>query len=402
MGFQLPDDLVEPADSKIVFLILDGLGGLPHPDTGLTELETASTPNLDRLAARSAVGLARPLTPGVAPGSGPGHLALFGYDPVKYNIGRGVLSALGVGFELEDGDVAVRLNFATLDGEGRIVDRRAGRPSDAENRRLVERLRAEVEAPAGVEVFWESEKEHRVVLILRGADLSAALSDTDPQQTGVPLLRVEPLEPGAEHAAVVVQQVLDRANEVLRDEAKANAVLARGYGEYRRYPSFQERYKLRALSIARYPMYRGVARLLGMELQPTPESDEASITALAERYAEFDFFFIHVKAMDARGEDGDFAGKVAAIEAADSLIPRILELEPDVLLVTGDHSTPATYRAHSWHPVPVLLASRWTRSVPVSGFGERECLRGELGIIPTVHLMSLALAHAGRLAKFGA
>ena len=397
-----PDDLVEHGESRIVLLVLDGLGGLPAPETGRTELESAYTPNLDRLAKRSAIGLSQPVAPGITPGSGPGHLALFGYDPVRWVIGRGVLSALGVGFDLREGDVAVRLNFATLDEEGRVVDRRAGRPNDEENRRLIEKLRDGVEPPPGVELFFASEKEHRAVMILRGENLSAELSDTDPQETGLAPLHVRPLADGAEESARIVQGVLDDALRVLADEPKANAILARGFAAYERYPSMADRYKLRSLAIARYPMYRGVARLLGMDIYPEPSSDEASVAALAERFDQYDFHFVHFKAVDSRGEDGDFAAKVAAIEAADRLIPQIEALEPDVLIVTGDHSTPSRLRAHSWHPVPLLISSPWCRPVEVDGFGERDCLRGELGIVPAASLMSLALAHAGRLAKFGA
>lgn len=397
-----PDDLVEHGESRIVFLVLDGLGGLPHEETGRTELETAETPSLDRLARRSALGLIEPVGPGITPGSGPGHLALFGYDPVRCMIGRGVLSALGVGFDLREGDVAVRLNFATVDEEGRVVDRRAGRPSDEENRRLVQKLREGVKAPEGVELFFEPEKEHRAVMVLRGEGLSAALSDTDPQETGVPPLHVRPLAEGAESSARLVQEILDQAREVLADEPKANALLARGFAAYERYLSMADHYKLRSLAIARYPMYRGVARLLGMDVHPLPASDEKSVAALAEHFDEYDFHFLHFKAVDSRGEDGDFAAKVRAIEAVDRLIPQVEALGPDVLVVTGDHSTPSRYRAHTWHAVPVLLASRWCRPVEVHGFGERDCLKGELGIFPAKQLMTLALAHAGRLAKFGA
>lgn len=405
MGTTLPDDLVEHAETRIVLLVLDGLGGLPHPETGRTELEAAATPNLDRLARRSAVGLSEPVAPGIRPGSGPGHLALFGYDPVEWNIGRGVLSALGIGFDLRPGDVAARLNFATVDDEGRVADRRAGRPPDEENRRLIEKLREGVSAPAGVELFWESEKEHRAVMILRGEGLSAELGDTDPQETGVPPLHVRPLADApdeAEHSARVVQDILEDAREVLADEPTANGLLARGFAAYERYPSMAERYKLGSLAIARYPMYRGVARLLGMDIHPTPASDEASIDGLEEQFEAYDFHFVHFKAIDSRGEDGDFDAKVAAIEAVDALVPRVEALEPDALLVTGDHSTPAAFRQHSWHPVPVLLASRWCRPVEIDGFGERDCMRGSLGIVPAKHLMTLALAHADRLAKFGA
>lgn len=403
MTVKLPDDLVEHGETRIVFVVMDGLGGLPHPETGRTELESASTPNLDRLARSSALGLIEPVAPGITPGSGPGHLALFGYEPTEWLIGRGVLSALGVGFDLRESDVAARLNFATLDADGLVVDRRAGRPSDDENRRLVEKLNAGVEPPVGVEIFFEPEKEHRAVLILRGENVSAALSDTDPQETGAAPLHVRALEAGAEDSARMLQHILDEARRVLADEPKANAILARGIAAYERYPSMADRYKLRAHAIARYPMYRGVARLLGMDVEPSiPESDEASIDLLAESFENYDFHFIHFKAIDSRGEDGDFDAKVAAIEAVDALIPRIEALKPDVIVVTGDHSTPSSLRAHSWHPVPALVSSRWCRTGPAEGFGERDCRAGELGILPAAKLMSVVLAHAERLAKFGA
>ena len=402
MPIRFPDDIVVAGRSRIVLVVMDGLGGLPQPATGRTELEAAKTPNLDRLAGRSALGLHLPVDHGVAPGSGPGHLALFGYDPVRYNIGRGVLSALGVGFPLEPGDIAVRLNLSSLDAQGNITDRRAGRPADVENRRLVEKLRAAVTAPRGVEVFFESEKEHRAVLVLRGVGASASVTDSDPQQTGVPPKRVEAREPEAERTAEVLQTVLDAAIAALAGEPKANAVLARGIDAFERYPTFQERYLLNPLAIARYPMYSGVARLVGMRTVAPPATDADSVKLLAAEYENHDFHFIHFKAMDSRGEDGDFDAKVAAIEAVDPLIAEIVGLEPDVLIVTGDHSTPASFGAHSWHPVPILIASPWCRPAADAWFGERSCRAGELGIFPAVHIMSLALAHAGRLGKFGA
>lgn len=397
----VPDDLVEHSESKIVLVVADGLGGLPHPDSGLTELEAASTPNLDRLARSSSLGMLEMVKAGVTPGSGPGHLALFGYDPTRWMIGRGVLSALGVGFDLREGDLAARLNFATLDADGRVQDRRAGRLDDEEGRRLVGRLNR-IKAPSEVELFIESEKEHRAVMILRGPNLSASLSDTDPQGTGVPPLHVRPLEAGAEKTARVVQDVLDAVNAALADEPKANCVLARGFATYQKYPTMEDRYMLRSLALAGYPMYRGVARLLGMEVEPAAADDENTVKLLTERFAEYDFFFVHFKAADSRGEDGDFAGKVSAIEAVDGILPEVEALEPDVLVVTGDHSTPSLYGAHSWHPVPVLLWSKWARPVEVDGFGERQCLKGDLGLVPASSLMTLALAHAGRLSKFGA
>jgi 2,3-bisphosphoglycerate-independent phosphoglycerate mutase len=397
-----PDSLVQSDGGRIVLIVLDGLGGLPHPGTGLTELESAATPNLDRLASRAALGTHVPVTHGVAPGSGPGHLALFGYDPVTYNIGRGVLSALGVGFPVQPGDIAIRLNLATIDAQGRVTDRRAGRPSDAENKRLVEKLRSDVRAPDGVEIFFESEKEHRAVLVLRGSGLHAALADTDPQETGVPPLPARALDDASEPTARLLQQVIDAAFEVLRDEPVANAILARGIDAFVPFPTFAERYRLKARAIAKYPMYRGVARLVGMDSGRVPDSDAQTVDVLAESFADYDFHFIHFKAMDSRGEDGDFDAKSRAIAAVDELIPRIEALQPDVMVITGDHSTPAALKAHSWHPVPVMIVSPWTRPQPDATFGERACARGELGIVPARDLMTLALAHAGRLAKYGA
>lgn len=403
MDANLPDAVVERhGGGRIVYLVLDGLGGLPHETTGRTELESASTPNLDELARRSALGLSTPVAPGISPGSGPGHLALFGYDPVRYNIGRGVLSALGVDFHLEHGDLAARLNLATADADGTIRDRRAGRPSDEENARLVARLRDNVSRVGGVDVFWESEKEHRVVLIMRGVGLSADLTDTDPQQTGVPAAPLRATSPEGERTVRAVEMVLDQANETLADEPVANVVLARGFATFERYPSMEERFGLRSVCIARYPMYRGVSRLLGMDVAEPAETDAGSVEVLRHELEDHDFAFVHFKYIDSRGEDGDFDAKVAAIEAVDQLVPGVLALEPDVVVVTGDHSTPSRLRAHSWHPVPVLLASRWCRPVEVGGFGERDCLRGELGTFEAKHLMTLALAHAGRLGKFGA
>jgi 2,3-bisphosphoglycerate-independent phosphoglycerate mutase len=397
-----PDMLVLPAGGRIIMLVLDGLGGLPHAETGLTELESADTPNLDRLAKRAALGLHRPVGWGITPGSGPGHLSLFGYDPVEHSIGRGVLSALGVGFAVKPGDIAIRLNFATVDGEGRVTDRRAGRPSDSENRRLVQKLRDNVQGPGGLKVFFESEKEHRAVLVLRGRQLSAWLADTDPQVEGVPPLPAQALKPEADETARLLQGVLDAAFEVLRDEPAANAILARGIDAYHPFPTFEERYRLKARAIAKYPMYRGVARLVGMEGGRVPDSDEETVAVLEEGFGDFDFHFVHFKAMDSRGEDGDFDAKARAIAAVDALLPRVEALGPDVLVITGDHSTPTALKAHSWHPVPVMIVSPWTRPDADAVFGERACRRGELGMLPARELMTLALAHAGRLTKYGA
>jgi 2,3-bisphosphoglycerate-independent phosphoglycerate mutase len=402
MNVTLPDDVVDATGGRIMLVVMDGLGGLPHPRTGRTELETAATPNLDRLARGAALGLHVPVQPGITPGSGPGHLSLFGYDPVRFNIGRGVLSALGVGFELEEGDVAVRLNLATVDASGLVTDRRAGRPKDAENKRLVAKLREAVSMVDDVRVFFEPEKEHRAVLVLRGSDLSADVTDTDPQEEGVAPLPVRSRSEGAGRTARILQEALDRGRAALADEPVANALLARGIDAYTRYPTIGQRFRLSGLAIARYPMYLGVARLVGMDTCPIPPTDADTVRVLAERAPQYDFLFVHFKAMDARGEDGDFDAKVKAIEAVDALMPGIEATGPDVLVVTGDHSTPSALRSHSWHPVPIMIASKWTRPSDDASFGERACQRGELGIFPAMHIMTLALAHAGRLAKFGA
>jgi len=402
-NIRFPDALVDRGveGKKIVLFVLDGLGGLPHPDSGLTELEAARTPNLDALAEVSSLGSLVPVAPGITPGSGPGHLSLFGYDPTEHLMGRGALSALGVGFDLRAGDLAARLNLATLDGEGLILGRRAGRPSDEGGRRIVEKARYGITPPGRIELFLEHEKEHRAVLILRGEGLKAGLSDTDPQETGVPPSPVVALDPGSEKSASVMQDVLDQIQVVLRDEPVVSGVLARGFAAYEGYPSFEERYGLRALAIAQYPMYRGVARLVGMDVREVP-TDTSELVPLLQRYfEEYDFFFLHFKYTDSRGEDGDFDAKVKAIESVDPLVAQLRQLGPEVLVVTGDHSTPATLKAHSWHTVPTLISSPWARPTG-SRFGESDCREGELGTFEGKHLMTLALAHAGRLAKFGA
>ena len=399
--FSLPDDLVAHDESgNIVLMVLDGLGGLPNAD-GLTELEAARTPHLDEIARTASVGVFDPVGPGVTPGSGPAHLALFGYDPLHYAIGRGTLSALGVGFDLQAGDVAFRLNLASLDAEGRITDRRAGRPPDVEGRRIVEKVRDAIDVPAGLELTVLHEKEHRAVMILRGDGLGGAIEDTDPQETGVPPLAPEAVDPSSAGTAEVVGQLLLQAREILADEPVVNGFLARGFSRYEGIPSFPERFGLSAVALAKYPMYRGVARLVGMAVEVEPSDDTETVAALEQCWGRFDYHFLHFKAPDARGEDGDFDGKVAAIEAIDALVPRVAALDPDVLIVTGDHSTPAAMRAHSWHPVPLLMASRVSRPT-ASTFGETECRGGDLGHFRGVDLMSLALAHAGRLDKYGA
>jgi 2,3-bisphosphoglycerate-independent phosphoglycerate mutase len=398
----LPESQVDPAgDGSIALIVLDGLGGLPHPDTGLTELESAATPNLDALAARASLGMLEPVAPGITPGSGPGHLSLFGYDPRDFVIGRGALSALGVGMELRPGDVAARLNLASFDAEGRVTDRRAGRPSDEEGRRIVEKLVGALDIPGGIQVDLVHEKEHRVVLRLRGEGLDDALTDTDPLVEGVSDLRSEATEPDSERTAEAVRTFLDQSRRILADEAVANGFLARGFACFRPIPTQEERFGLRGVALAKYPMYRGVAQMVGMEVGPIPSSTAGTMEALEAVWGAYDLYFLHFKDTDTRGHDGDFDGKVAAIEEVDALIPRVTALNPDVVIVTGDHSTPTLLCEHSWHPVPTLMASRLARPT-ATGFGEATCRSGDLGLFHGTALIPHALAHAQRLVKFGA
>lgn len=398
----LIDELAIEHTTKIVLLVMDGLGGLQMEGFDGTELELARTPNLDKLAAEGTCGLLTPVMPGIAPGSGPGHFALFGYDPVEGNIGRGVLSAAGLEFDLTDKDVAARVNFATMDKDGNIVDRRAGRIDTATNERICALLRQKVKMPAGIKFFLKTEKEHRALLVLRGAGLSGDLEDTDPQQIGVAPLPVKPQNAKAKRAATLFNNFLKQARKILAAEPQANMLLLRGFAKHRPYKSLAERFKLRPLCLANYPMYRGVSKLLGMNLYPVVKDIHAQVEALRENFENYDFFFLHFKATDATGEDGNFAAKVKAIEEVDALIPRLTALKPEVLAVTGDHSTPSALRAHSWHPVPVVLWSRNARRDGVTAFNEKMCLRGGIGQIPARHLMPLMLAHALRLKKFGA
>lgn len=400
MDLDLITSLVVPSATKIVFLSLDGLGGLPHPATGRSELETAGIPNLHELASRSACGLIRHVGPGITPGSGPGHLGLFGYDPLRYRVGRGVLEALGIDFELRAGDVAARGNFCTVDGSGKITDRRAGRIATdlcvALCRRL-DRFRLD-----GVECLVEPVKEHRFVLVLRGDGLSGAIADTDPQALGVPPLPARASDPQAETTAALVNRFVERAGTLLADAAPANMVLLRGFDQRPDLPHFPKTFGLRAAAIAAYPMYRGLARLVGMEALKTGGTFADEVATLRRHWGSYDYFFLHYKDTDTAGEDGDFDGKVSALERLDAFIPEILSLRPDVLVVTGDHATPAALKGHSWHPVPALLWSACCGADTVTRFTERECGAGSLGILPAQDLMPVVLANALRLTKFGA
>jgi 2,3-bisphosphoglycerate-independent phosphoglycerate mutase len=394
-------ELATTADTKIILLVLDGLGGLPREPGGPTELEFAKTPNLDQLARASAIGLSIPIHRGIAPGSGPGHLALFGYDPVKFLIGRGVLESVGIGLQLTPDDVAARGNFCTVDDNLLITDRRAGRIPTEKCAELVKLLKP-ITLP-GIEVIIEPVQDYRFALILRGKGLSDQLTETDPQKTGLAPLPVKPLNSDAQHTADLANQWLAQAREVLKTQHPANMVTLRGWAKEPGLPSFADLYQLRSAAIAVYPMYKGLSSLAGMTLIQGLHSLDEQIAALRDNWAKYDFFFFHYKYTDSRGEDGKFEEKAAEIEKVDAVIPQILAMKPDVLIITGDHSTPAVWKAHSWHPVPTLLyAPGLTRRNDVTGFGETECLKGALGQFYATDLVPMALAYAKRMNKFGA
>jgi len=400
----LATSLSRPNDTKMVLLVMDGLGGLPARAGGLTELETARTPHLDALARTGMVGLMHPVGIGITPGSGPGHLGLFGYDPLKYLIGRGVLEAVGIGQNLTDKDVAARGNFCTVDENGTITDRRAGRISTQECARMVEMIR-DISLPH-VEVIVKPVREYRFALILRGEGLSPALNETDPQKVGLRPHEAAPLDQSKEarKTADLVNQWVSQVRDRIKDQKPANMVTLRGWAKEPGLPTFLDVFKLHAVALAVYPMYKGLAGLVGMTVVEGINDLENQLSCLESNWDKFDFFFIHHKYTDSRGEDGDFEGKVAEIEKVDKVIPRILKLEPDVLVVTGDHSTPSILKSHSWHPVPIAFwAKKYVRLNPdVTGFGETQCLRGSLGQFLATSLMPLITAHALRLDKYGA
>ena len=399
IDFPYITEICSSTSSKIVMLVVDGLGGLPHPDTGKSELETAETPNLDRLAAESACGLTTPVAPGITPGSGPGHLALFGYDPVKYMIGRGALEAIGIGVELKKGEVATRGNFCTVDDSGLLVDRRAGRIPTSESTPLVEMLDG-IEVP-NVDISVYPVSDHRFVLVLSGDGLDERVRETDPQLVGVPPLEAEAVVPEAEKTAEIVRAFAKLAREVLRERSSANMMLLRGFSALPDIPDMGRTYSLNPACIAAYPMYRGLAHLVGMKVIPTGGTFDDELDTLEKSFHEHDFFFLHYKPADAAGEDGDFEGKVETLERLDAQIPRLLELDIDTLVVAGDHSTPSVMGSHSWHPVPLMVKSSIYVGDGVGGFNERACASGSIGRIQAVNIMLIALANAGKLQKFG-
>ncbi len=396
----LIQELREKNGSKIVLLVADGLGGLPLEPGGKTELESAHTPNLDDLVKDGVCGLSVPVLPGISPGSGPGHLGLFGYDPLQWRIGRGILEALGINFQVGPNDVAIRGNFCTIDASGKIIDRRAGRPSTERCIEVCRKLQT-IKVP-GAEIFVEPVKEHRFVLVIRAAGLGDAVNDTDPQAVGVAPFVAKGADPASQKTADLANAFLAQVKQLLAGETGINMATLRGFAGNPTIPTFEEIYGLKPLALAVYPMYRGLARLVGMTIGNAGSTLDDQATALAAAWNDYDFFFLHFKYTDSTGEDGNFPGKVEMIERLDGIIPRIRALKPDVFIVTGDHSTPSKMKSHSWHPVPTILHAATCRTDRVTEFGESQCLMGGLGQFEAKYLMSLAMAHAGRLGKYGA
>jgi len=393
--------LAKVNDKRIVLLVMDGVGDCDNAGKG-TALQIARTPNMDKLASRSALGLLTPVATAVTPGSGPGHIGLFGYDPVIYQVGRGVLSALGIEFPLTKRDVAARLNFCTIDADGKVTDRRAGRIPDEENRRVLDRIRKGLKAPAGVEVLLETVAEHRALLVLRGNGLDDDIGDTDPQVTGLAPLSPSRSPHDQSKTAKMVADVIGQVRDILADEPKANMILARGFAKAPSWPTFAERFKLNPAAVAGYPMYRGVASLFGMPVVARPTTAADICSEAAKAIKDHTFVFAHFKYTDKTGEDGDLDGKVARIEEMDAALPALLAGKPDALIITGDHSTPPSLKAHSWHPVPVLMSAPHLRGGDGGSFDEIACLHGQIGTIPAKEIIPLAMAHTGKLEKFGA
>jgi 2,3-bisphosphoglycerate-independent phosphoglycerate mutase len=396
---ELAKELSLTTDTKIVLLVMDGVGGLPVG--GRSELEAAHKPNLDGLAKRGVCGLSDPVFMGITPGSGPAHLALFGYDPLKYQLGRGILEALGSGVEVGRNDLVARGNFATLKA-GLIADRRAGRIPTEENVRICGYLNSRLPKREGVEVRVFPGKEHRFVARFTAEGLSDSLTDADPQKDGQPPLPTSPVVPEAAKAAAIVNRFLDDLTEVLKGEARANTALLRGFSKFPSIPTLQELFKIRPAAIANYPMYKGLAKLLGMTVLDVGSEASDLFDALEKGFKDYDFFYVHYKKTDSAGEDGKFEAKVAAIEALDKFIPRLLALNPDVLVVTSDHSTPSLLAGHSWHPNPFVLVSKTAGADDVGEFTERACIKGLFGRFRALYAMPLMLAHALKLKKYGA
>ncbi|HNQ47146.1 MAG TPA: 2,3-bisphosphoglycerate-independent phosphoglycerate mutase [Syntrophorhabdus sp.] len=395
-------ELILNNDNKLIFLILDGVGDIPNPQFSYTTpLEAAKKPNIDSLAREKGIlGRIIPVDIGITPGSGPGHLSLFGYDPLEHEIGRGVLEVLGLNMDLQDGDLAARANFCTI-RDNIVVDRRAGRIPTEETVRICEKISSAIPEIEGVKLLIKPGKSHRFAVIFRGKNLSEHLTDADPHKDHLPVVFSEPKDDKAIFASHIVNTFIEKVAVLLKGEKAANGVLLRGFSAKPAIPSFSDNYGMKALAIATYPMYRGIAKVLGMDVKDETKDYQEMLKALRDNYDSYQFFFLHIKETDLAGEDGNFPQKVAAIETVDPMIPEIYTLNPQVLVITGDHSTPCPMKGHSWHPVPLLLVTK-TGERDGMAFHEKNCVTGSIGTIYSKQLMPLVLAHGLRLDKYGA
>ncbi len=393
-------DLVKPNNSKIIMLVVDGLGGLYHPDYGKTELEYANIPEIDNLAKQSDCGLTLPVLPGITPGSGPGHLSLFGYDPIKYTIGRGILEAIGISLNLNSSDVAARGNLCTIDNQtGLIIDRRAGRINSEKAKSIINQLDGLKYKNIKIEVHHV--REHRFVLLLKGNGLENNITGTDPEIEGKVTLKSIANDSRSALTAECINYFNEQIKTILADRYTANMALLRGFSKIPDYPNISNKYKMKCAAIAAYPMYKGLAKLIGMSILDSGTSFESEIETLKTNYDKFDFFFLHYKPADAAGEDGDFKQKVKSLEYLNGVLNQVLSLKPDTFILAGDHSTPSVMASHSWHPVPFLINSKLTYGSRIQEFTENQCRNGSIGNINATQLMLLALAHSDRLNKFG-
>ncbi len=393
--------------AKMALIVLDGLGDIATmPQGELTPLEAAKTPNLDKLVASGvAQGRMIPVAPGITPGSGPGHLALFGYDPIEFEVGRGVIETLGLGIELKAGDVAARANFCTLDAKGIVTDRRAGRIATEVCERLCKILSSKVKKVGATQVFIYPGKEHRFVVVFRGAGLEGPVTDTDPNREGLPIATAKPVDAKNAKQKKVAKLIADfykAALPLLAKEKPANGFLMRGAAHQPDIPTFEERYLMKPAAIAVYPMYKGLSQLVGMVKIEGPQTIAEQFERYIAEYDNYDFFFIHYKYTDKAGEDGDFEAKTKAIEDFDAALPILLGKKPDVLAITGDHSTPCAMKGHSWHPQPVLLHSAYSGSDKLERFTETGSNMGSLGVFEAKYLIRLMQANAKMFDKYGA
>jgi 2,3-bisphosphoglycerate-independent phosphoglycerate mutase len=401
----LYSELTLKTNAKLVLLVMDGLGDLATKQQNyLTPLEAATTPNLDKLAKESAQGRMIPVAPGITPGSGPGHLGLFGYDPLEFQVGRGVIEALGLAVELKPGDVCARANFATLDSKGIVTDRRAGRIATEVCEKLCARLAAKIKKIGDTDVIIQAGKEHRFVVVFRGKGLEGPLTDADPNREGFAIPTVQPRDEknaGQKKMAGLIAEFYKAALPILAGEKPANGFLMRGIAHQPHIPLFEERYKLKPACLAVYPMYKGLAQLVGMK-KIEAQTIQQQFELYLKEYDNYDFFFIHYKYTDKAGEDGDFTAKMKAIEYLDAALPIFLRKMPDVLVITGDHSTPVAVKGHSWHPQPVMLHSALSGSDKLERFTETGANLGSLGVFESKYLMRLMQANARMFDKFGA